>query len=86
MQITYSKKYLRQFKKLPRDVQVTAVRRVKDFFLADPFHPTLLTHKLSGRLKEFWAFSIDKKYRIIFEFSGRESVNFLFVGDHSIYS
>lgn len=35
-------------------------------FVKDPFHPQLRTHKLSGKLKGLWAFSIDYKYRVIF--------------------
>ena len=54
-------------------------------FRANPFDARLKTHKLQGRLKDFWAFSLDRKNRIIFEFGERGTVHFLSVGDHSIY-
>ena len=54
-------------------------------FKTDPFHPSLKTHKLQGKLGEFWSFSIDYKNRIIFEFAEDNTVYFHSVGDHSIY-
>ncbi len=54
-------------------------------FRSDPFHPALKTHKLKGRLKEFWAFSIGYQHRIIFEFAEHQTVYFHSVGTHDIY-
>ena len=55
---------------------------------ADPFHPTLKTHKLSGDLEGVWACSLDYSYRILFEFmqpsnEGEEdAILLLNLGDH----
>ncbi len=54
-------------------------------FRSNPFHPALKTHKLKGRLKEFWAFSIGYRYRIIFEFADDNTIYFHSVGTHDIY-
>jgi mRNA-degrading endonuclease YafQ of YafQ-DinJ toxin-antitoxin module len=54
-------------------------------FRKNPFDPMLNTHKLHGRLKEYWVFSINDKYRIVFEFADKEIAWFHSVGDHSIY-
>ena len=54
-------------------------------FRKNPFDARLKSHKLQGKLRDFWAFSIDQKYRIIFEFGDEELILFHFVGDHSIY-
>lgn len=42
----------------------------KTFLLleADPFHPSLRLHKLSGRLGDLHSVSIDMQYRITIEF------------------
>lgn len=85
MKIFYSPKFGRQYKKLPREVQLLAEKR-EQIFRKNPFHPTLKTHKLGGKLEEFWAFSIDYKYRIIFEFMPDKTVHFHSVGDHDIYN
>lgn len=34
----------------------------------DPFHPTLNTHKLSGKLRGLWAFDVQYDCRVIFKF------------------
>lgn len=84
MKIFYSPKFGRQYKKLPINVRLLAEKR-EHIFRKNPFHPTLKTHKLQGKLEEFWAFSIDYKYRIIFEFRQDKTVHFHSVGDHDIY-
>jgi addiction module RelE/StbE family toxin len=84
MRIYYSSKFEREYKKLTPKIKGLAEEK-EILFRADPFSKKLDTHKLSGRLKEYWAFSIDNKYRIIFEFAKKNIVWFHSVGDHSIY-
>lgn len=84
MQIIYSPSFAKQYKKLPEAIQSMAEKKEKVFRL-DPFDPRLRTHKLTGKLKDFWAFSIDQKYRIIFEFDKKSVAYFHSVGDHDIY-
>ena len=40
-----------------------------NLFIADPFDPRLKTHKLSGRLKDLWSFSIDYDLRVVLYFT-----------------
>ncbi|MEK9209320.1 MAG: type II toxin-antitoxin system mRNA interferase toxin, RelE/StbE family [Patescibacteria group bacterium] len=55
-------------------------------FRENLFDPRLKTHKLSGKLKDFWAFSVDYKYRIIFEISkDKKTIYFHSVSDYDIY-
>lgn len=54
-------------------------------FFNDPLDPKLKTHKLTGKLANYWAFSINRKYRIIFEFIGKETIRLYSVGTHDIY-
>lgn len=84
MRIYYSSKFLRKYKKLPQETKRLAEGK-ELIFRKNPFDPKLDTHKLHGRLKEYWAFSIDERNRIIFEFAKRGLVWFHSVGDHSIY-
>lgn len=55
-------------------------------FRRDPFDPRLETHRLRGKLKKLWSFSVDQRYRILFEFldKSKTEVVFLDVGTHSI--
>jgi addiction module RelE/StbE family toxin len=86
MEIIYSPKFAREYKKLPENVKDLAEKQEK-IFRKDPFNPQLKTHQLKGQLKEFLAFSIGYKYRIIFEFSkDKKIIYFHSIGNHDIYN
>jgi len=84
MNIEYSPKFFRMYKKLPKDVKRLAEEKI-EIFRRDPFDARLKTHKLSGALRDYWAFWINQKYRIIFSFWNSETVRFHLVGGHDIY-
>lgn len=83
MKIIYSAKFERSFKKLPVSLVEKVIERTT-LFEKNHFNPCLDTHKLHGKLKNQWSFSIDKKYRILFEFDNSDVI-FLDIGDHEIY-
>lgn len=83
--IYYSSHFLKKFKKLPFLLQIAASER-ETVFRMNCFDPKLDTHKLKGKLAEFWSFSITRKNRIMFRFLSDNSVLFIDVGDHSIYN
>ncbi|MFH1832739.1 MAG: type II toxin-antitoxin system mRNA interferase toxin, RelE/StbE family [Candidatus Levyibacteriota bacterium] len=82
--IEYSTNFVRQFKKLSSDKKKQAVKAER-IFKKDQFDPKLKTHKLTGRLQGFWAFSINYQNRIIFKFMGKGRILFYKVGSHDIY-
>lgn len=84
MTIYYSSKFAKEYKKLPLKVKLLAEKREK-IFRTDPFDPQLKTHKLTGKLKEYYSFSIDYQYRIIFEFADKNTIWFHSIGTHEIY-
>ncbi len=52
-------------------------------FVADPFDPRLMTHKLTGKLSGFWAFSVDQDCRVVFSFiHGKVKVLLIDIGTH----
>jgi len=51
-------------------------------FAKNQFDPMLRTHKLKGKLKNYWAFSVDYDYRILFRFNEDSSINLINIGDH----
>jgi len=86
MEIIYSPKFGREYRKLPASVKNLAEEQ-EIIFRQDPFDPRLKTHKLKGRLNGFLSFSIGYKYRIIFEFAkDKNTVYFHSVGNHDIYN
>ena len=84
MQIEYSPEFRRVFRKLHRDVKLEAIKKEK-IFRANPRDPRLKTHKLSGRLEGYLAFSITYSYRIIFTIESKKFVRFHSIGGHDMY-
>ena len=85
MEIIYSSKFAREYKKLPSNIKDIAEEQ-ETLFRKNPFDPKLKTHKLKGKLNGFLSFSISYKYRIIFEFTkDKKTAYFHSVGDHDIY-
>jgi len=84
MRIYYSSKFEREYKKLSKEIKKLAEEK-EAIFRENPFDQQLNTHKLHGHFKEYWVFSINDKYRIIFNFAKKDMVWFHSVGDHSVY-
>ncbi len=82
--IYYSSRFLRALKNLPIELKPEVLER-EAIFRKDCFDSRLKTHKLSGKYKEHWAFSIDYHYRILFRFLSDTEVIFENTDDHSIY-
>ncbi|MBW4592726.1 MAG: hypothetical protein KME46_07350 [Brasilonema angustatum HA4187-MV1] len=51
-------------------------------FTIDPFDTSLKTHKLSGKLKDPWSFSIDYDERVLFHFAENAKAVFVDIGSH----
>ncbi len=84
MIIRYSSLFIKELKKLTKEKQASADKREK-IFRKDPFDPKLKTHKLSGKLKDYWAFSLTYSDRVLFRFINKEEVIFYKIGSHDIY-
>lgn len=84
MKIYYSRKFEKEYRRLPKTIKLKAEQKEK-LFRKNPADPILKTHKLQGVLKTYWAFSVDYQYRIIFEFRSKSTVWFHSVGTHEIY-
>lgn len=83
MKIFYHPRFRFSYRQLSEIIQRKAERKER-IFRMNPFDPRLKTHKLHGVLGRLWSFSIDAKYRILFEFDNRD-VTFLDIGDHDVY-
>jgi mRNA-degrading endonuclease YafQ of YafQ-DinJ toxin-antitoxin module len=83
MQIIYSSKFTRQYKKLAPNIQ--ALTEIKEeIFKNNPFDSRLKTHALSGSFEGLHGFSITYSVRIIFRRHG-DTIIFLQIGYHDIY-
>jgi len=83
LNIYYHPQFRRSFSNLPREIKETAKRKII-LFKNNPFATLLETHKLRGKLKEQWSFTVKGQYRIVFIFENN-NVIFLDIGVHDIY-
>ena len=86
MRIFYTPTFLKKWKKLPTQIQKLAEKKEK-IFRKNPFDDRLKTHKLRGKFKNLYSFSINYSYRIIFEISKTEKEIYYFhtTDNHNIY-
>ncbi|OGI98398.1 hypothetical protein A3H53_04225 [Candidatus Nomurabacteria bacterium RIFCSPLOWO2_02_FULL_40_10] len=77
----YLNRYLKKISAGEKDL----VFELLEIFSKNAFDPRLKTHKLHGRMAEKWAFSINRKDRIVFRFISGNHVLLLDIGDHDIY-
>ena len=84
MKILYSPKFGKEYKNLPDNIKDIAEQK-EAVFRNDPFNPKLQTHKLKGKFRNYYSFSITYSYRIVFRFLTKNKVPFVDCGDHSVY-
>ena len=84
MEVSFSSSFKRAFKKCIKgnaDLEARFWQKLEQFTVY-PFDPSLKTHKLSGKLKEFWSFSVDYDERVLFYFTENEKAVFVDIGSH----
>jgi len=81
--VYYHPKFRRSFLNLPDDIQAIAETKTI-LFKTNPFNSALKTHKLHGKLKDHWSFTIKGQYRIVFIFEKTDAI-LLDIGAHDIY-
>ncbi len=84
MKVRFKPSFLRELGKLPPALQKESEEKII-LFRQDPQHPSLRVHKLKGRLRGYWSFSVNYKYRIIYEHESKHTVALVKIGDHGIY-
>lgn len=67
MEVSFSSAFKKAFKK--KTVPEKLFWDSLEMFIADPFDPRLKTHKLSGKLKDLWSFSVNYDLRVVFYFT-----------------
>jgi Txe/YoeB family toxin of Txe-Axe toxin-antitoxin module len=54
----------------------------KKLFEKNPFHPSLRTELLEPRKMRIWSFRVDRKYRALFIFREKDTVEIIDVNNH----
>jgi len=81
MQIFIHPRFDKNYRKLNHSLRTKAKER-EAIFIANRFTPSLETHKLHGKDRDYWAYSINNKYRIKFLFLDNGDILYLDVDTH----
>ena len=84
LKIFKTKDFEKSFAKLPPKIQIFSVKKIS-LFKNEPFNSSLKTHKLKGELQNFYSFSVNRQYRILFEFLDKNKFLLYDIGTHEIY-
>ena len=84
IEIIYSPFFIRKFKKLEDGLQKDILQRI-DLFKDKENHKLLDVHKLHGKFKDYFGFSVNYKFRIVFRYVSKNEVLFADIGGHEIY-
>jgi len=84
LEVFYKPTFVKQYKKLPEALRLEVKEKIA-LLKQDPNHSFLKTHKLNGWLDGKWSFSVNYKYRVIFQYLSKDEAILLSVGDHDIY-
>jgi mRNA-degrading endonuclease YafQ of YafQ-DinJ toxin-antitoxin module len=70
MEVSFSDSFKKAFRKRINTTDTEQLFWDKlEVFVSDPFESKLKTHRLSGKLKELWSFSLDYNLRVVFYFT-----------------
>lgn len=85
MEVSFSPNIVRELNALSVAAREEAIERI-ELFAEDPLRPSLKVHKLAGRLKGRFAFSVNYRTRIIFSYVGKPRRAYLHhIGGHEVY-
>ncbi len=81
MKISYTKNFVKLFKKLSPKLRVQIIERIT-LFSVNPLDPQLRDHRLKGKYKQYRSIDITGDYRALYLLQGDEVI-FDVVGAHS---
>lgn len=82
MQIDYTHRFIKLFRKTSKEIQKQTRNRV-DLFRVDKFNPLLNNHALQGNNAGYRSININGDWRAVFRELGGETVSFEDLGTHS---
>lgn len=86
IEILYTPTFIKNYSKLDKEIQEQAKKKI-ELFKKRENHKTLDVHKLNGRLKDEYSFSINYGYRIVFNYGkNKNEAVFFNIGNHKVYN
>ncbi len=82
MQVGYSKKFQKQFKKCPKKIKTVFPKRLK-LFLKDKNNPLLHHHALVGQRTGLFSINLSGDWRALYRNCCENKIMFVEIGTHS---
>ena len=82
MTIKFSKRFKKQYKKLPQKLQIQTKSRIA-LWQEDPANSLLRVHELEGKLKGYYSINISGDIRALYQIVGDEMYLYEMIGSHS---
>ena len=82
MEYDFTKKFWKQYYKLPLKMQKQFDRRFK-LFIVDRSDIRLRVHPLKGKYSGYWSMDVTGDLRVLYQYNGRTIIIFGFIGTHS---
>ena len=82
--IHLSTRFKRSYKKIPTKIKDDFSQKIK-IFQNNPFQRNLNTHKLKGKLDDYYSFYLIDGYRVLIDFVGENTVVLVNIGSHEDY-
>ena len=82
MEYILSKRFEKEFTKLPKGVKRNAIAAL-ELFVQDHEHSSLRSHKLAGKWRGHWSIDVTGDYRTVYAYVDKMVVRFVAIGTHS---
>jgi toxin YoeB len=79
-QLVFGNQFLKSAEKLDKKLK-SKLKLSLDVLLRNPFHPTLQTKPLTGKLSGYYSFRIGRDHRVIFQFVSEDKIYLLKIGN-----
>ncbi len=81
IQVIFHKSFYKDYARLHPATKVRFKEKY-EIFMNNRFDPRLQNHPLKGKMKGLWAFSIEKKIRVVYEPASFDTLHFYHIGSH----
>ena len=84
IEIFYTNTFVKRVHKLDKNLIKEILEKI-EMFKNPSNHKKLDVHKLHGKLSDKYAFSVNYKVRIVFQYSEKSQAVMLAIDDHDVY-
>jgi addiction module RelE/StbE family toxin len=84
IEVNYKTTFIKAFDDLEEALQNEIIEKI-ELLKSEKNHKQLKVHKLHGKFKDKYSFSVNYRYRIVFMYESKNEIVLMAVGDHEIY-